>query len=890
MKIFLSHCWDDEQPFNDIKECIKEVTDREKCNLWYDHDKLKIGNKISEGTLGNLKNSDMVILFISHAYLESQACKEEKKLALKLGNKGETIVFPIIVTDCDWRKDKKLMDILSYLHNNKPWCQLSDELKKNAGKEIQENLAEKIQKYKMDHKLICKGSFKDKLNDMGMLNLLSGRTPHFDLDDVFIHRKLQKSIFTSSGSGEMITEEISSKLMKYTRVLLHGDSLSGKTSLAYWMYKNYLDKGMIPVYIEVDASEKLSGNINNRIDNDLLDQYTTKTDNKIKIDNIDRTKIVPIIDNFHLANKQDEHVKQIEKEYHNSVLVYNDTFLSDIKKHKVVGDYAVFRPRELMPSERRKLVRKLIEVFDKSKLEEILNLQKKNPREKEHEYVTRLDEHIGKNIAGSMIPTYPVYILSMLVDGASISSGSGSSFATLGQYYATLLDTSISKAGVDKLDKNLYWNFLREMAFELREKNISSMEQDSYKEFIDSYTDKFPMYIETKDVIENLKKANIIEQNEQFIKFKYPYIYYFFVSEYISYYMNDQEHKMNKIVDQMVNKIGLKENAFILIFLANNDKKGKKDLIKKITSLLDKCMEHFEPAELTKKEIKDEKDVLFNRLLPIKTFGSNNPERTQIAIDNKDRVDDIRERNKEEKTMDVDSDDDPDTIDIKVSIRGIEVLGHILKNEFTTMSKDELQHSFESAIKNHLRITKYFFAYIEYVATKELDKLVEREKLIKASNNEGLVSEDNEGIKREIKSNLSGYYCLIGMATIIRITLALGSQRIREYLNEYCEAEKEVPAYFLINYFNDIMHKGGDFNKLDATRKIKDKDFPETCKHIMRALYRYYFEYNDISSEDVRERAGILKVDDKKLQGIDSQPKGNPFHGEQKGKNKKLTH
>ncbi len=683
-----------------------------------------------------------------------------------------------------------------------------------------------------------------------MLSMLSDIHHKFILDDIFIHRMLQKSKSKSDTKDEVIVEVRSEKLMEYPRVLLHGDSLSGKTSLAFWMFREYIKKGMIPVYIEVNQSAKLSGDVHNQIYKNLLAQYDSSDGIKIDTTRIDPSKIVPIIDNFYLADRQSEHIDELARDYKHSVLIYNDTFIAELKNYKLKDSYDIFEPQILLPSERRALIRAFIKTCNKHRLENKFLFGDNYSHDVEDEYVDKVDTIIGRTIAGFIISAYPVYILSLLLNEAMVVSSSSSQFATLRHYYQSLLQSSFIKFSIAPEDINLYWNFLREMAFMMYERNIQEMNETEYQSFLTSYDKKFELYIDQSDIINKLIEANVVDRSEDRLKFKAPYIRYFFVAEYISYHMDgdDDLDKMNNIVESLVDNIGAQENAFILIFLAHSDKKNKQDLIKKITRLLDNCFSEYDAAQLTKNEIDDEMDRLVNQAVPIAPFNvssNNRINRVEESRAKRDKEDDKSEIQRKNRTEDVEESDSHELKEMKISMRAIEVLGHIMKNEFATIEKQEVDKIFEKGINNHLRITAFLFSIIE---SMERDILGQAEEL-----------NDNE-TRREIKKAISSHYFLMSLFTVIRVTRALGSRRIIKSLNNFCKKE-DTPAHFLIGFYADVMYKNGDFDALSVKRKMNDKNFPETCKSIMQHLFRQYWEYNKMSNSMLMKKAAALKIE-----------------------------
>ena len=338
--------------------------------------------------------------------------------------------------------------------------------------------------------------------------------------------------------------------------------------------------------------------------------------------------------------------------------------------------------------------------------------------------------------------------------------------------------------------------------------------------------------------------------------------------------MNDDKYKdkMDSTVDSLVDNIGLQENAFILIFLAHNDKKSKQNLIKKITDLLDGCFSECDAAKLD--EIDDEIDELVNNVISIpgynisKNTGGGRTTKTRME---RDKERDRREIHRKDRTEDVDERDSKELKDLKISIRAIEVLGHIIKNEFATLEKQEVDNIFARGINNHLRITTHLFDIIESIGN---DMKEESEKLNDMK--EESEKPNDSKLKVEIQQAISYLYFIVSLSTVVRVTQALGSKRIIKSLNSFCN-KKDIPVHFLINFYADVMYKNGNFNEANVKRKMEDKNFPKTCKNIMQALFRHYWEHNNMEHSMLLKKAAALKIEYGSLFGNKSKKNVNPL-------------
>lgn len=92
-------------------------------------------------------------------------------------------------------------------------------------------------------------------------------------------------------------------MLDYSKIIISGESQSGRTTLCKMLLKNLREKSLLPVYIE-NKRNKFKGKIINKIYISLEKQY--------KLEEIDFSKnlfydrIIPILDDFHYAKNKNK--------------------------------------------------------------------------------------------------------------------------------------------------------------------------------------------------------------------------------------------------------------------------------------------------------------------------------------------------------------------------------------------------------------------------------------------------------------------------------------------------------------------------------------------------------------------------------------------------------
>lgn len=171
------------------------------------------------------------------------------------------------------------------------------------------------------------------------------------LDDIFMPPDLDK--FNNLGEHEEISsEELFKNLLDYPRIVIAGENQSGKTSLCKVMFKELRKRNFVPIYIS-DEKDLFRGRIENKISDSFHKQYD---DDAFDINEIDKERIIPIIDDFHFAKNKEKHVKDLSV-YPRCILIVDDIFSLNIEDEKLLASFTRFKISEFKPTLRNELIK-----------------------------------------------------------------------------------------------------------------------------------------------------------------------------------------------------------------------------------------------------------------------------------------------------------------------------------------------------------------------------------------------------------------------------------------------------------------------------------------------------------------------------------------------------
>jgi hypothetical protein len=836
LKLFIIYSHLDESYIEQFKKHIAPLKDNGLIEEWYDR-KILPGEDYQNRIDNNLEDADIICLFISANFLDSPSCKKEKKKALELRKKKVISVIPIILSPCGWLDDKDISKPLALPTDGKPvssfqnmdeaWLDVYNGLKKIVEKEI------KIRQIKIKHE------FESYLQDTEMLAKAHSQKERILLDDIFTYPELDKYDDLRAYEEKISSEELLNNLLEHPKIVIAGEALSGKTTLCKMIFKELRKKNFVPVYIS-DKANQFRGRIENIILRSFQKEYEGAD-----INEIDKERIIPIIDDFHFAKNKEKHIENLSK-YSYCIAVVDDIFCLNIKDEELIKSFDCFKIRELKPSVRYELIKKWKFLTDKETIDNA-----DNNLYKEMDKTTELiDSTLGKTIGKGIMPSYPFYILSALVTYETFSIPLNQEITSQGYCYQALIYFYLRKQGAKDDEIDIYINFLTEIAFYFFREKKYELSHDDFTLFMKRYLEKYNLPIKQETLLKNLSQIILVDSFNNY-SFRYPYLYYFFVAKYLAEYIEESE--MKRIIEKIMQNLHVDENACIAIFIAHHSKNIQILDEIELNALI--LFDKYKPATLIKEEVKffDERaDIIIKAVLPPANTTAEK-ERAEML-----KVQDEREQSQE----DLEPKDEPLEIDLRRAIKTVEVMGSIIKNRAGSLEKTKLEEIFEEAMNVHLRILSSFFKLIE---SKENQKdivnfISERLEKINKEKEGKLKTEKLEQISRTIFWNLN-FFVVYGV--IYKIVHSLGSDKLIEIVNKVCN-DINTPASFIVKH-GILMWYNKNLQIEGIAKKFNEKDFSGIAKRVMRFMVVNHCALHQINYENRQRVENKLGIPAEKL-------------------------
>lgn len=703
-----------------------------------------------------------------------------------------------------------------------------------------------------------KSEFKKYLNDIGA-HFSHPIIGDITLSDVFIYPKLEQ--LNSSEKEYTVTEDsekVISSLKQQFRILLSGSENIGKTTLLKTIYGTTLNIGLVPVFIR---GYEIKGTSLKDFQKVLLrhfqEQYSSTDSNDLF--QLSKSKIVILIDDFNKVNLNVKYranlITTLINAYDNIIISGNELMsLEDIMTDSETIDdlYSTFTMYEVMEFGhvlRSKLINKWILLGRETTISD-------------EERIKRLHhaEGIIKKVVGeNFVPNYPFFILTIL---QSIEFGNPTDLtaSTFGYYYQYLIQKSFGNTLKNQDEITSYNNYLSELAFYLFNKRIRNIDLTELESFDTEYRKEYTISHSLSEITINLEKAKIIyPYDSNFYEFKYQYIYYFFVSYYLS--NNIGAEKTKQIISALCKRLYKTEFANILMFLTHHSKDSflLEELLKNSRDLFD----GLNPCKLEDDIIKINE---LGKELPKLVYRSKSVDEHREQI-NKEMDEQPKNDSKEISEI-PDLNEDITEIDIisqlNIAFKTIEILGQILKNNYGKITNPVIFQLVEETYLLGLRTLNVFFGVIEdntdFFINQINAKIKEEEE--KRGNN---ISEDE--IRSISQKILFGGCSQMSYNFIKKISDVVGTKNLRAAYEQIL-SKHSYHSVKLIDFSIRLDHFGTFPNA--EMRKLKaDFRTAPLPSQVMRRLvmnYLYLFPTTEGTKQQILAELGISMQEQRRIE------------------------
>lgn len=703
-----------------------------------------------------------------------------------------------------------------------------------------------------------KSEFKKTLNDIG------AHFPHpiigdVTLSDVFVYPKLEQ--LNSSEKDYTVTEDsekVISSLKQPFRILLSGSENIGKTTLLKVIYNSLSSNGLVPVFIR---GYEIKGTSLKDFQKVLLKHFQEQYQSTDAEDllQLSKSKIVILIDDFNKVNLNVKYranlITSLINAYDNIIISGNELMsLEDIMTDSETNEdlYSTFKMYEVMEFG-HVLRSRLINKWNLLGRESVIS---------DEERIQRLHhaEGIIKKVIGeNFVPNYPFFILTIL-QSIELGNPTDLTASTFGYYYQYLIQKSFGNTLKSQDEITSYNNYLSELAFYFFDKRIRNLNITELEYFDSEYRKEYTISHPLNEIIRNLEKAKIIHPyDNNFYEFKYQYIYYFFVSYYLS--NNIATEKTKQIISALCKRLYKTEFANILMFLTHHSKDNFL-----LDELLKNSRDHFDELNPCKLE---EDIVKINELgkeLPKLVYKSRSVDEHREKI-NKKMDEQVKSDSKEISDI-PDLNEDITEIDIisqlNIAFKTIEILGQILKNNYGKITNPVIFQLVEETYLLGLRTLNVFFAVIEENTDFFINQI--NAKIKEEEEKRGNTMSEEE-IRKISQNILFGGCSQISYSFIKKISEAVGTKSLR-IAYEQVLSKHSFHSVKLIDFSIRLDHFG-TFPNAEMRKLNGDFKTAPLPLQVMRRLvmnYLYLFPTTEVTKQQILNELDISMKEQRRIE------------------------
>lgn len=628
---------------------------------------------------------------------------------------------------------------------------------------------------------------------------------------------------------------------KYQKpIVIEGDTQSGKTSLLYQYFKQYLYLNYIPIYIN-------GKNISNTNVKDILKRsLKTEYGNRLKFDiylGLEKKNKILLIDNIDKATINFTSLVGLLNKFKNIFenIIVTTSEQQDISslfdKKRLFDEYDYFRIVPLGYVKRNELIKKWYHIGLNQDTIDVNAIQQQ---------IKLTFDTITTLLGEQLIPAYPLFVLTLL-QSLDFKNPSFDLRSTSYAYcYQSLIMVSLMRNDVPGDDCKSIINFLTEFSYFLYSENLNSVNLRDYDGFYDEYKNAFVIKYSSDKLLDILINSNIIKREGANLCYAYKYLHYYLIAKRVSNMFTGTltEREIAKsIINELCIGLHQERNANILIFISHHSTNSVELLDNiLITSLF--------PFENTPPITLNTDDQLFTFL-----SGFVDKIKNDVLLCNTN-PDEYREKSlkaadKQAQSTRISSDeghdspiDENEIHDISITFKIIKILGQIIKNQYGDLKRDKLRD---------LVVHAYLvcFRYIGFF-TKILEN--DKEDLIK------LIAEKNSKVSdiSVIRDKVQTFLYFIGyrlcLSSFSNLAISVGMSGLDDIYDEVAHTIGS-PAAKLITFTIKSYYGKMDLNELDSLMTEFEKN--PVAQRILKARAINYV-YNNSVTYTRKQRIGHI--------------------------------
>ena len=672
------------------------------------------------------------------------------------------------------------------------------------------------------------------------LTLTDAQGEALRLEEFFVFPDLREVTLPGARGATLGSENLPELLAgSVGSILITGDEQSGKTSLGKMLMVHLARRGLIPVFANGKDLPKKGSRLEDYFASEFLKQYDAKSRDVFL--QTDHHKRILIIDNYHEAAV----LRKVRPDW--------------FRKLSLVGRLVLLAPDVILSIE--EIVRPHFGMIERYTIQPLSHvrrgrlidhwmrrtgdgLQSEADCVRAVGEVTRtMDTLIGKNF----VPAFAPYILAVLTANQA-SAAIDLRASTHGYFYELFIRTSLLR-GRSSVQFDIVNAYLAHFAYELFQKKQVAVTLTTARAVHVQYEMKHDINRDFTSMHDSLEKQGILDTSNGGVRFRYPYIRYYFIAAYLRDHLSEPQVRAQ--ITELARTLHVEDNANILLFLAHLSKDPF--IVQQMLETARGLYAERKPCTLKDEVIAPDELEKLGRSM--KQFSDGDPqkerERALKAIDDAEEFEIVSP-----------SHGDPDNplVRVEVMLKTIQILGQIAKNFPGSLDGETKSMIVRECCDAGFRALSSIYESVQTV----------REQLVQMF--AGAIylahpSYADDRIIQRARETLVSLTSLAALGVVKRIAAAVGSADLE---GTYRKAlSQEVPAEQLVHLSVQLDHSG-NFPTVDIRDMVEQFRTLHLASWVLRALCVAHFRTFPVPSQVKQSVCALLEVAYEQVSGAES--------------------
>ena len=601
--------------------------------------------------------------------------------------------------------------------------------------------------------------------------------PHkypLNLSDIFVYPNLREIHYDRESVDQPVirSRDAVTYILNNGHVIIIAEEKAGKTALTKSLIKDLHHNGKVAVALDGESlrncldGDRLCGAIDGKLNEEFGSGHADR------FWQLEPTQRAVVVDDFHKMggnrNGKGQVAGLLRERFGIVVLITGEEYRveelsSPVTEHQALSEFKECNVLQFGLALRHTLISKWCRLGSEFTEEEI-HIQRE---------IKRTGDQISNIISIDFLPSFPVFIL-ILLQQLESSSKLTTTSGSFGYLYEVLVTASLSQRKATRDELDTIYTYLSEFSYHLFVRRRKALTDDQVREWHEAHCRDYRLPLtDFRTLFDELAEAGVIDARRGVYKFRYKYLYYFFVARYFRDNINKPE--IQESISGLSRRLHHEESANIMIFLCHlsKDERVLGTMLEAARSLF-VASPRFDIGQQTE---------FLNRVhqeLPKLVLAEGNPsDNRHKMLEEQDSLQ-LREQDvRKEKLEEVEEPDGEisEPSRINASFKTIQILGQVLRNFTGSLKGEPKRQLVEECYGLGLRVLGHIFEMVEDSLPGLATILLHRAR----SKSKALTVEE---IQNQVLRLFSGLLQMVTFSVFRHVSDSIGTEKVSQTLAE----------------------------------------------------------------------------------------------------------